>query len=112
MSDPEGAQRVPLNPPFKTKLFLFHEDFSKETTLSKSELVALLYLLCYCYEAVSELHASLPCGAMGLSVFCDCLIFWSYSLSFYVNMVALFLFVLLLYVPSQQLWSWLDGQFT
>ena len=22
------------------------------------------------------------------------------------------LFVLLLYVPSQQLWSWLDGQFT
>ena len=24
----------------------------------------------------------------------------------------LFLFVLLLYVPSQQLWSWRDGQFT
>ena len=23
-----------------------------------------------------------------------------------------FLFVLLLYVPSQQLWSWQDGQFT
>ena len=79
-----------MNPPFKTKLFLFHGDFSKETTLSKSELVALLYLLCYCYEAVSELHASLPCGAMGLSVFCDRRIFWSYSLSFYVNMVALF----------------------
>ena len=26
--------------------------------------------------------------------------------------VCLFLFVLLLYVPSQQLWSWRDGQFT
>ena len=27
-------------------------------------------------------------------------------------LLCLFLFVLLLYVPSQQLWSWRDGQFT
>ena len=52
----------------------------------------------------------------------DCEIIWTrlkligngtvYSCSFYRHHVSMILFVLLLYVPSQQLWSLRDGQFT
>ena len=34
------------------------------------------------------------------------------DMAFIIKIICLFLFVLLLYVPSQQLWSLRDGQFT
>ena len=37
---------------------------------------------------------------------------WKYQAKVYVRRFILFVFVLLLYFPSQQLWSWRDGQFT
>ena len=38
--------------------------------------------------------------------------FMGLSTRFYYFIQRFCLFVLLLYIPSQQLWSWLDGQFT
>ena len=66
---------------------------------------------------------ALPRGVMGLSAVCDCGISRSYSLTIFgcvpfsdakcINeFLFVCLFVLLLYVQSQQLWSWRDGQFT
>ena len=57
-------------------LIKFFNHLTKEKTAGCFTLI-VLFLLCGCYRSLS-----LPCGAVGLSVVCDCAIFWSYFFTF------------------------------
>ena len=75
------------------------------TCWERAYLLALVYgvWLWVCY---------FPIGILGQVWYLIVLIPGHCTLTYFIYSNSIILFALLLYVPSQQLWSWRDGQFT